>query len=219
MKKIVMIGILILIFYFVMINKTADNDLNSLLTLNGADQLASYNIYPSGNIITDFAALTDAQGGGKSKDTSDLGNAVLPPSPDIDGNYYGTVRDITYVLYHAYFPNDDSNSFYNMTDDKKNFIISSFLSSAIETSSDAVNAFLAYIKWASGSYMIEKSLYQSKYGTTLNADVQIDEIDTLKKLALIRIDRIKTFTQYPIYGLGWTRGILNAWKLFLNYCK
>jgi len=194
-------------------------ELNYLyLTNKSAKGLPYYNMKASGDILMDFVEFTDKQCLRPSSDPNDYyitNGGHYPPEPDTDGIQYHTVRDITYDLFHRFFPYFPSKSFYKMSDETKIFIVSNIIKSAIITNSDVVNYLLAYCIWATGNCKKELALYKEWYGTKLQAD-----IDALgDKTVFIRLSDIRKFRMTQSTCPGHLGGILCFYKIFLQYCK
>jgi hypothetical protein len=175
-----------------------------------------YNIIKSGNLVADFSKFTDLQSGKKSDDPHDPAAHDLPPKPDTDGHYYHTIRDITWETFKSFFPNTTPEKFYNMTDADRAVCIKWFIDAGKVTKNDVANIFLAYSVWGTGNCLREKSTYKSWYGIDLSSET-IDTKILLDRLTDIRLYIIKQISNYNLYGLGWTRGVMALYKLLCQY--
>lgn len=174
-----------------------------------------YNLVASGNLFEDFFRVTDAQSGGKSKDPNDPASKFMPPLPDKDGNYYHTVRDITWKTFSDKCEKlgltPDPKSFYNMTDNTKKSIVKDFFNLGKKTKSDFINAVLSYFFWG-GSAKTTINLFEKVYGSIDSNIKKEGELKTFQKLIITRIEHLKKLN--PRYELGWSRALLAFYHVF-----
>ena len=189
-----------------------------LISLN-CNELKCFNTSFTGNMKTDFSQFTDDESGKKSDDINDPAAKDSPNSPDTDGHYYHTIRDITWNTYHSIFPNNPPQFFYAMTDLEREACIQKYFDHANYTNSDLVNILFAFFAWGSWDYQPECSLYKEWYNSDIIIDSEDNEHDVFVRLIDIRKWRYSQMTQADIYGLGWVRALLCFFRLFIQYTK
>ena len=179
-----------------------------------------YNMKKSGNLFDDFFRFTDLQSGGKSDNKSDyyFKNTKEPAAstPDADGRYYHTVRDVTWQLFKTHVIND-ANRFYNMSDADRSICVNVMMKPAKRTKSELVNTMLAYCVWGTGNCIKEMELYQEWYNTDINSDIDsLGEkaiVDRITDIRLFLLSTWKTTKENP----GQPAGVLNLWNLLKQY--
>ncbi len=190
---------------------------DSLVAKYNPAALKNWTISPSDDLLIDFFHFTDNQGGGKSKDPNDPAAAAMPPEPDVDGNYYHTVRDITWSSYKNILLKNGitptAKRFYSMSDGDKKIIVADYINKTKKTTSLLINCALAFYNWqGSANPFLNKFLVNNgiqnlqegiaKYGENVLFDMLMSE----------RITYMRALN--PRYALGWSRGCLCFWKLF-----
>jgi hypothetical protein len=169
-----------------------------------------------GDPVMDLNLFTLYQGGGKSYDDNDPGNNYLPPEPDANGLYCGTVNDVTWVTWLSFFPNSSPQRFYNMTNYDRLIIVSATYNRCNHSKSKILNCFLAYCMWASGTDSFSIDVYKLWYNIDLAKEVLPFPI-VLDRLIDIRLWQLSQMNNAELYYTGWSRGVLLLRKLLRQY--
>jgi hypothetical protein len=182
------------------------------------------NVQYTGDIVNDWGEFVLSQGGGKSACSFDLSNMYKPKTPDKNGVYYHTVKDITYrtfmQLSHIYnYPNGDRD-FYEMTEETRHIIINHFMTKASVTESEVINAFLSYVLWGSGSLTLFNRVFESENNTDVNNYLQNNgEYSTLLTCIKARRENLKHTRTWDKHGKGWSSGLAHFHRIFKHYCN
>ena len=203
---------------------------------------------PTGDVVADFGAFTLGQGGGKSRNLTDSicwardekGNWLLDPfknhiidqsafpnKPDIDGEKYHTVDDITWKLFCSpvlaaavgYTPTPEL--FYEMPKQIRDGIVKWHFDKGAITSSAPVNAVLAYCVWGSGSYKWAVARFNQRYGDIETFIKLKGDYFVFYNLLICRQETMQERNRqsWPINGAGWSSGLAHFRRVFKVYCK
>lgn len=205
-----------------MIQKTPaelEQEIIAAITTQGCNQQKEFNTLYTGDMSMDFSQFTADQSGRISSDPADPASKNPPPEPKMLNGYpVHTILDVTWSTYHSILPNNTSSQFYEMSAADRMQCVMSYINVGKITSSDLVNTLVSYINWG-GALYICLNVYKVWYpDSNLQLDVKLSEHDAFIKLIDVRrYVYTNCLTDSNLYALGWDRGILNFYKLFIQY--